>query len=584
MKPTPPVMEITSERAEEAIARLTAVCSQNAELAPHLRIALCGLESYLKVVRFLARKGVSIKDLRRQLGITSEDDDSSAPQSARTGTEPGKKRKPKRHEHGRRGSKDFPNADHRFFAHPDFDEPGTLCPGCERGHLYPSLGAWHRFHGQPLLRVTIVHHEIWRCTLCAQSFPAPIAQDIIADGKPGRPFGNSAIALIAISKYFFGTPWCRQERMQNMLELPISASTLLDQTATMAESASPVYECLRRFAANAWRFLSDDTGVKILKQAPIVKEQRKTGKETLRTGVHTSTILADLKQSGRDIRIILYESGILHAGEFLDELLKDRDEGLPPPLHMSDGSSCNPATVTKTIECNCNAHGLRKLREKCHIYPEHWEIMRLVYRDVKRNDAHVRETGMDDEARLAYHREHSKPKLEEMFTWMQRELDQKNVEPNSQLGAIFGYFLERQTKLMAFTEHAGAPITSNEVEQAIKYVALHRKNAGFFMTARGAWIADVILSVGATAGKYGVNIYDYFTALLCYREEVRKDPSAFLPWEYQKTVARLKEVATRAPPQPRAKELTATQWQERQTRIKEIRARLRDERLHTLAA
>lgn len=46
MKPTPLVMEITPERAEVAIARLTAVCSQNAELAPDLRIALCGLDSY----------------------------------------------------------------------------------------------------------------------------------------------------------------------------------------------------------------------------------------------------------------------------------------------------------------------------------------------------------------------------------------------------------------------------------------------------------------------------------------------------------------------------------------------------------
>lgn len=166
----------------------------------------------------------------------------------------------------------------------------------------------------------------------------------------------------------------------------------------------------------------------------------------------------------------------------------------------------------------------------------------------------------------------------------QRKTGKETLRTGSQLGGIFGYFLERQTKLMAFTEHAGAPITSNEVEQAIKYVALHRKNAGFFMTARGAWMADVIMSVGATAGEYGVNPYDYFTALLRYREEVKKDPSAFLPWEYQKTVARLKEVATRAPPQPRAKELTATQWQERQTRIKEIRARLSDERLHALAA
>ena len=206
-----------------------------------------------------------------------------------------------------------------------------------------------------------------------------------------------------------------------------------------------------------------------------------------------------------------------------------------------------------------------------------------MYRTVKKNEAHIRETGMDDQSRLAYHREHSLPKLEEMFAWMHRELEQKNVEPNCQLGSIFAYFLARKTKLMAFTEYAGAPITSNAVEQAIKLVALHRKNAGFFMTPRGAWIADVILSVGATAGQRDVNLYDYFKAILRYRDEVKKDPGAFLPWEYQKTLARLQATAPPAPPQ-RVRELTAAQWHQRQNQFIELRAQMRSERLRPRAA
>src|SRR5208283_3694603 len=134
--------------------------------------------------------------------------------------------------------------------------------------------------------------------------------------------------------------------------------------------------------------------------------------------------------------------------------------------------------------------------------------------------------------------------------WMQRELDQKNVEPNSQLGGIFEYFLVRKNKLMAFTEWAGAPITSNAVEQAIKLVARHRKNAMFFMTLRGAWICDVILSVGATAGTAEINLYNYFVTILRYRDEVKMNPAAFLPWEYQKTVAQLEIARARAPTAP----------------------------------
>jgi transposase len=577
MKATPPVVEITEAKANEALAALQVAIDRGDQLAPQLRVAVAGLSSYLHVLELLARRGIGIKYLRTQLGITpSEDDQATAQTSANK--KPKKEGKKGRHSHGRRGSDKFPKADHRYFAHPDFNEPGMSCPDCERGHVYPHAGRWHRFHGQPLLRVLLVNHEIWRCTLCQQSFPAPIAKDILADGPVRRPFGDSAIALIAIAKNFFGTPWSRQERMQKMLDLPIPASTLHDQTEIMAEALSPIYELLQKLSGNAWRFFSDDTGVRILKQTPITKEQRKTGKQTLRTGVHTSTILADLREG---IRITLFKSGILHAGEFLDELLAHRDAGLPPPLHMSDGSSCNPATVTETIECNCNAHGFRKLEEKQSLYPEHWDVVGSVYRDVKKNETHIQNLKMDDDARLAYHRSHSKPRMNEMFDWMQRELDQKNVEPNSILGGIFQYFLTRKQKLMAFTEYVGAPITSNAVEQAIKLVALHRKNAMFFMTLRGAWISDVIMSVGATAGACEVNLYDYFVAILRYRDEVKKDPAAFLPWEYQKTVARLKETQANNPLQ--VCELTAEQWHERQASFAATRIAMRQSRLRKAA-
>ena len=123
------------------------------------------------------------------------------------------------------------------------------------------------------------------------------------------------------------------------------------------------------------------------------------------------------------------------------------------------------------------------------------------------------------------------------------------------------------------------------MEQAIKLIALLRKNALFFMTAHGAWISDVILSVGATAGGAEVNLYGYFVELLRYRELVEKDPAAFLPWEYQKTVAHLREQAARDPtkPPPRVRELSAQQWQERQARLVEIRALRKRARLSPAA-
>jgi len=557
MKFTPPVVEVTEEKAHRAANILQTMINERHPEAESLRLGLFAICTHVKTIQLLSQRGMSVALLRRLLGIDVQEEEQKPekPQSDK------KEKKPRKSGgHGKRPANLFARAWHRFFAHPDFDEPGCLCQDCLKGGLYPHFGQWHRFMGQTMLKVIIINYEIWRCTLCGANWPAPIASDILDDGKDRQTFGFSATALIVIAKYFYGTPWARQERMQSMLDLPVSASSLNDQCHGFAELITPIVECLTKMAAQGWRYFSDDTGVKILALKSMIKKQRKTDKETLRTGVHTSVILAELEGG---IKIALFKSGIIHAGEFLDEVLTFRDKGLPPPLQMGDGSSCNPATVTATITCHCNAHARRKLEEKCELYPEHWAVVKKVYRDVYANDGATKEQAMDDKARLEYHQEHSKKAMDDMFAWMQKELDDKNVEPNSQLGGIFEYFLTRQKSLMAFTEYPGAPLDNNAVEQLIKFVALIRKNSNYYKTLQGSGDSDKILTLGVTAGKHGKNLNVYFTALQRYAKEVKQSPEDFLPWNYEKTIRRLEAEAP--PKQPReVRELTSEQWQARQ--------------------
>jgi hypothetical protein len=278
-----------------------------------------------------------------------------------------------------------------------------------------------------------------------------------------------------------------------------------------------------------------------------------------------------------NIRVALFKSGILHAGEFIDEILQHRDEGLAPPIHMADGSSCNPATVTPTIQANCNSHGRRKLDENRDTYPEHWAVMKKIYHDVYANDAETKKLNLTLDDRLAYHKTHSRPLMDAMFDWMQKELAEKNVEPNSILGGIFAYFLARQKELLAFTEYKGAPLDNNEVEQLIKLVALLRKNAMFFRSLTGAQDADKIMTVGATAGMAGANLFNYFVCLQRYADLVKKNPENFLPWTYQETVRRIKQAGLgEQPPPPEVRELTAREWKNRQNRIRNQRKELRN--------
>jgi len=386
-----------------------------------------------------------------------------------------------------------------------------------------------------------------------------------ADIDKGGETEHLKIALFGLSSYLqfckiLSSPKATIHALRKLLGIPTPE--------IKPPPSKEKYDLLFVHAAQGWLFYSDDTGIKILALRAEVKIQRKTQKEVVRTGVHTSCIISELAGGGR---IILFKSGIIHAGEFLDEVLAFGKPGLPPPLHMSDGSSCNPATVTKTIPAACNSHSKRKLDEKQDLFPEHHAFVKSIYKQVYKNDKHTKKDKMDPKERLAYHQEHSLPLMEKMFQWMQAEMDNKNVEPNSILGGIFNYFLERQDKLMAFTKYEGAPLDNNTLEQALKLIALLRKNAMFFKTIAGAKNGDVIMSLGTTAGFHGVNIDHYFTSCLRYQKEVQANPEAFLPWNYLKTVEELNRKALLN--YPTVKELTSEQWTERQERFAKSKIR-----------
>lgn len=180
--PSTAFVEVTPERAEEAVRFLNTQIAQGAQETEHLRVALSGLLSYLRVCKVLAQPKITVQILRRMLGITTPDPKPSS--NNNEGKKDDKDPKDKGKGHGKRGCDDFPDAETRYFAHPDFDTPGSRCPDCWKGKLFPFDGNFPRFVGQPFLKVLIVLHEIWRCNLCQASFPAPIAKDLVLDGKP----------------------------------------------------------------------------------------------------------------------------------------------------------------------------------------------------------------------------------------------------------------------------------------------------------------------------------------------------------------------------------------------------------------
>jgi transposase len=140
---------------------------------------------------------------------------------------------------------------------------------------------------------------------------------------------------------------------------------------------------------------------------------------------------------------------------------------------------------------------------------------------------------MSPEERLAYHEARSGPLMEKLREWMTVQFDEKHVEPNSGLGKAFSYMLNHWEPLTQFLRVPGAPLDNNAVERALKMAICHRKNSLFYRTPHGAYIGDLFMSLIHTCRLSKVNPFHYLVALQKHSAEVFKNPSEWMPWNYE---------------------------------------------------
>jgi len=70
----------------------------------------------------------------------------------------------------------------------------------------------------------------------------------------------------------------------------------------------------------------------------------------------------------------------------------------------------------------------------------------------------------------------------------------------------------------------------------LKKAILHRKNALFYKTQKGARTGDVFMSLIYTAELAGANPFDYLSQLLKHGEVLKDAPHNWMPWNYRDAV------------------------------------------------
>ena len=170
-------------------------------------------------------------------------------------------------------------------------------------------------------------------------------------------------------------------------------------------------------------------------------------------------------------------------------------------------------------------------------FPDECRHVIEAFKVIYYNDKVAREEDLSAEDRLAYHQTHSKPTMDNLQVWLQRQLDEQRVEPNSALGEAINYLLKRWEPLTLFLRKAGAPLDNNICERALKKAILHRKNSMFYKTRNGARVGDIYMSLIYTCELNQANALDYLNQLQLNAPDVAQQPDRWMPWNYRDQLA-----------------------------------------------
>jgi hypothetical protein len=457
-------------------------------------------------------------------------------QTASNATSGKKKRKKVENGHGRNGAADYSGATRIPVPHTSV-HIGDSCPECIKGKCYDiDAGKVIRVKGQSFFEAKVYEPQRLRCNLCGEVFTA----DLPAEAGT-KKYDETVGSMLSVLKYGTGFPFNRIESHQHDQGVPMPASVQWEIVRDVADTCVPVRDELLQQASRGDVIHNDDTTAKILGLTREREEKRResgnTSLDKERTGIFTTGIVA----TGDGHEIALFFTGKNHAGENLTELLRRRPPEAAPPIQMCDALNRNYPDEFQTFVANCLAHARRKFVDETPRFPDECKFVLDSLAEVYRNDALAKAQGLSPKERLLYHQANSTKIMDDLKAWLDAQFSEKLVEPNSSLGKAIAYMRNHWGPLTLFLQMPGAPLDNNLCERVLKMAILHRKNALFYMTERGAAVGDLLMSIIFTCRLCAVNAFEYLTELLRHPKQMTENPAAWMPWNYKTALAAITE-------------------------------------------
>jgi transposase len=305
--------------------------------------------------------------------------------------------------------------------------------------------------------------------------------------------GSGLLSQIMIDKFVDHLPIYRQIERFKREDIKISSSTINNWQDAVCHLLEPLYDTLKHRVLSQGYIQVDETPIQVL-------DKTKKGK------THKGYYWVYYSPFNKEV-LFDYRTGRGRNGP--EQLLKDFEGYL-----QTDGYKVYDFfdERKKVTQLNCMAHA-RRYFEKALPYDEKKaEYALSMFQKLYAIERKAAEENMTPEQRFNLRQKEAVPVLEEFTNWI-KETNETTL-PKSVLGKAFAYCIPRWSKLTAYLKDGELLIDNNLVENAIRPVAIGRKNYLFAGSGRGAERAAMFYSFFGTCKKNNVNPFEWLKTVL----------------------------------------------------------------------
>ena len=329
-------------------------------------------------------------------------------------------------------------------------------------------------------------------------YARPNDEGIVIGTLPSRPIekgiaGPGVLAQLLISKYVDHLPLYRQRQQFKRLGVELAESTLCGWKEKSYELIKPLVDLIQNQVLNGSYIMVDETTIKVLD--PQIKGKTHLG--------YYWVYFDPLRKQA------FYHYHKSRSREGPSQLLKNFSGFL-----QSDGYQVYDEFAAKDsiTAIGCMAHARRYFNDARLMDSERADWMLFRIQKLYAIERYARRNQLSFEKRYEERQKTSLPIMQEMKQWLDEQVI--SALPQSAIGKAIRYMLKRWPYLENYLLDGRLEIDNNLVENAIRPIALGRKNYLFAGSHDGAQHAAAIYTLVTSAKLYDINPFSYLKDVL----------------------------------------------------------------------